>query len=218
VVVAVGLTLVEPLADADVNVPGVIAILVAPVAAQLNVLLAPEFTLVGFAVKEVIPGDPFPEGELDELVPQPSAPTQTARIRIRDQIFGTEELSIHRDGLWLCGRIASKTQSIARAVVAVVIGGRSPLGQVRQFINRGRQVIGRSTMSPAGNQAQSAFRKSTRPAATSTLVSAAYLGQQSQDFKVQPNQSDHQREAAVPFHILWRSGTGSIFDEIEIQH
>jgi hypothetical protein len=56
VVVAVGLTLVEPLADADVNVPGVMAILVAPVAAQLSMLLEPEVILVGLAVKELIVG------------------------------------------------------------------------------------------------------------------------------------------------------------------
>jgi flagellar biosynthesis protein FliR len=56
VVVAVGLTLVEPLADVDVNVPGVMAILVAPVVAQLNVLLEPEVMLVGLAVKELMAG------------------------------------------------------------------------------------------------------------------------------------------------------------------
>jgi hypothetical protein len=56
VVVAVGLTLVEPLADADVYVPGVMAILVAPVVAQLNVLLEPEVIPVGLAVKELIVG------------------------------------------------------------------------------------------------------------------------------------------------------------------
>jgi len=67
--------LVDPLADVDVNVPGATAILVAPAAAQLNVLLAPALMVVGFAVKEVIVGaEPFPE---DELVPQPSIPTQT---------------------------------------------------------------------------------------------------------------------------------------------
>ena len=54
--VAVGLTPVEPLADVDVNVPGVMAMLVAPVTAQLSVLLAPELTLVGFAVKEPMAG------------------------------------------------------------------------------------------------------------------------------------------------------------------
>lgn len=53
---AVGLTFVEPLAEVDVNEPGVMAILVAPVVAQLNVLLEPEATLVGLAVKELITG------------------------------------------------------------------------------------------------------------------------------------------------------------------
>jgi hypothetical protein len=56
VVVAVGLTLVEPLADIDVNVPGVMAMLVAPIVAQVSVLLEPEVMLVGLAVKELIVG------------------------------------------------------------------------------------------------------------------------------------------------------------------
>jgi hypothetical protein len=56
VVVAVGLTFVEPLADVDVNVPGAIARLVAPVIAQLTVLLEPEVISVGLAVKELITG------------------------------------------------------------------------------------------------------------------------------------------------------------------
>jgi hypothetical protein len=55
-VVAVGLTFVDPLADEEVNVPGVMAILVAPVVAQLSVLLDPEVMLVGLAVKELITG------------------------------------------------------------------------------------------------------------------------------------------------------------------
>jgi hypothetical protein len=56
VVVAVGLTVVEPLAAAEVNVPGVMAMVVAPVTVQLNVLLDPELMLVGFAVKELMVG------------------------------------------------------------------------------------------------------------------------------------------------------------------
>ena len=55
-VVADGLTLVEPLAEVEVNVPGVMARLVAPVVAQLSMLLAPEVTLAGLAVKELITG------------------------------------------------------------------------------------------------------------------------------------------------------------------
>lgn len=54
--VAVGLTLVDPLAAVDVNVPGVMAILVAPVAAQLSVLPDPVVMLVGLAVKELMVG------------------------------------------------------------------------------------------------------------------------------------------------------------------
>jgi hypothetical protein len=71
--------LVDPLADVEVNVPGEMATLIAPVAAQLSMLLAPEFMLVGFAAKEVIVGaDPFPE---EVLVPQPASPTQIASIK-----------------------------------------------------------------------------------------------------------------------------------------
>jgi hypothetical protein len=40
----------------DVNVPGVMAILVAPLVAQLSVLLEPELILVGLGVKELIVG------------------------------------------------------------------------------------------------------------------------------------------------------------------
>jgi hypothetical protein len=56
VVVAVGLTLVEPLANVEVNVPGVMAMLVAPVVTQLNVLLEPELMPAGLAVKELMLG------------------------------------------------------------------------------------------------------------------------------------------------------------------
>jgi len=73
--------LVEPLADVEVNVPGVMARLVPPAVAQLNVLLVPEFMVVGFAEKEVIVGtEPFPEGEIDELEPQPASPRQADRM------------------------------------------------------------------------------------------------------------------------------------------
>ena len=55
-VVAVGLTFVEPLADVEVNVPGAMARLVAPVVVQLSVLLEPEVIPVGLAVKELTVG------------------------------------------------------------------------------------------------------------------------------------------------------------------
>jgi hypothetical protein len=47
---------VEPLANVDVNVPGVMAIVVEPVVAQVRVLLEPELMLAGLAVKEVMLG------------------------------------------------------------------------------------------------------------------------------------------------------------------
>ena len=66
-VIAVGLTLVEPLAAVDVNVPGVMAMLVAPLVAQLNVLLPPGLMLAGVAPKDVIEGAAVvPEPEFDE--------------------------------------------------------------------------------------------------------------------------------------------------------
>lgn len=92
-VVAVGFIVVEPLADVDVNVPGVMATLVAPAATQLSVLLVPAFMLVGLAVNEVIVGtESFPEDELDELVPQPSSPSN--RMRTNAQRPRREEFSL----------------------------------------------------------------------------------------------------------------------------
>jgi hypothetical protein len=48
--------LVDPLAAVELNIPGVIAMLVAPLVAQLNVLLNPALMLAGFAVNELIVG------------------------------------------------------------------------------------------------------------------------------------------------------------------
>jgi hypothetical protein len=55
-VVDVGVTLVEPLASADVKVPGVMVILAAPVVAQWRLLAVPELTELGVAVNEVMIG------------------------------------------------------------------------------------------------------------------------------------------------------------------
>jgi hypothetical protein len=81
--------LVDPLAVVEVNVPGVMAILAAPVAAQVSVLLVPEFMVVGFAAKEVIWGTgPFPEVELGVVAPQPASPAQAHRMRITTSVRG----------------------------------------------------------------------------------------------------------------------------------
>lgn len=55
-VVVVGLTLVEPFAEVEVNVPGVMDMLVAPDVVQLKVLFDPEVMLVGLALNELIVG------------------------------------------------------------------------------------------------------------------------------------------------------------------
>lgn len=82
-VVAVGLTTVNPLADVDVNDPGVMAMLVAPAVVQLSVLLEPDAMLAGLAVKEVIVGAvPSPVVEPDDdPPPQPAIPRQASRAR-----------------------------------------------------------------------------------------------------------------------------------------
>ena len=54
--VAVGVTVVEPVADVDVKVPGVMATLVAPVADQVSLPLEPEAMVAGLAVREPITG------------------------------------------------------------------------------------------------------------------------------------------------------------------
>jgi hypothetical protein len=55
-VVAAGLRVVEPFADVEVKVPGVMATVVAPLVVQLSVLLAPAVMVVGLAVKELMVG------------------------------------------------------------------------------------------------------------------------------------------------------------------
>jgi hypothetical protein len=83
VFVDVGLTLVEPLADVDVNVPGVMAIVAAPLVVQLSMLLEPEFMLSGTATNELIVGaEPFPGGIIGEIVElQPPSMAQTNRMK-----------------------------------------------------------------------------------------------------------------------------------------
>jgi hypothetical protein len=55
-VVAAGFTLVEPLANVEVKVPGVMATLAAPVVTQRRELLEPELMALGVAVNEVMIG------------------------------------------------------------------------------------------------------------------------------------------------------------------
>lgn len=77
-VVAVGLTLVEPVAEVEVKVPGVIVMDVAPDAAQVSMLPAPEAMLAGLAPNEVIAGTLCFPVVLEELTePQPASARET---------------------------------------------------------------------------------------------------------------------------------------------
>ena len=86
IVVTVGSTLVEPLADVEVNPPGEIEIVVALLVSQLSILFAPAFMLAGSAVKEVIEGrEPVPGRGLGEptMPAQFVRPTQASSTRMR---------------------------------------------------------------------------------------------------------------------------------------
>src|ERR1035438_10214906 len=112
---------VEPLADVDVIVPGVMAIVVAPVAVQLRVLLLPEFMLVGFAVKELMAGtEPFPAGAGQ---PQPVNIIIIATAANRT-------MAITAGARWcVCGSLSSKEGSLS--VLDEVIESMNALVAVR---------------------------------------------------------------------------------------
>jgi hypothetical protein len=72
--------LVVPFADVDVNIPGVMATVVAPLVSQIRVLLAPKLMPAGLAVKEVMAGAvPLSDAEVD--APQPSNPAKLSRAK-----------------------------------------------------------------------------------------------------------------------------------------
>jgi hypothetical protein len=82
VVVAVGLTVVEPVADVELYEPGERETVVALVVAQASELLVPLLTLAGFAAKDVIAGMDEAGGVFGVLVvalPQPDKPTPAAK-------------------------------------------------------------------------------------------------------------------------------------------
>ena len=78
----VGLTLVDPVAEVELNVPGEIEIVVAPLVVHFSVLLVPVVTLVGLAAKDVIEGAvPVPVVfVVVEALPQPDKPTHASKI------------------------------------------------------------------------------------------------------------------------------------------
>jgi hypothetical protein len=119
--VEVGLTDREPLAEVDVNVPGVIAILVAPSLVQLSMLLDPAAMLVGLDANDLITGtEPdvggggvVVEAELSDEPPQPLSDAVVRSIsakvcRVGHTLNGVVLLGLHAnclgcDGLMLGG-------------------------------------------------------------------------------------------------------------------
>ena len=72
----------EPLAEVEVNVPGLIAIVVAPLVAQLRLLDVPDVIVAGAAENELIEGELLLfEDDGDEPQPVSAADAVTSRPR-----------------------------------------------------------------------------------------------------------------------------------------
>jgi hypothetical protein len=67
----------------DVNAPGAMVMLVAPLVIQINVLLEPQIMLSAWAANELIVGvELFPEEKIDDVNElQPASKAQKNRIR-----------------------------------------------------------------------------------------------------------------------------------------
>jgi hypothetical protein len=87
VVVADGLKDVEPVAEVDAKLPGVMVTLVAPEVAQLSVVLVPAMMLAGRAEKDAMVGAAVcVTGPVDAPFPQPTGPPQVERSKANPQI------------------------------------------------------------------------------------------------------------------------------------
>jgi hypothetical protein len=97
VVVADGLKDVEPVAEVDAKLPGVMVTLVAPEVAQLSVVSVPEVMLAGLAEKDAMVGAGVcVTVPVDAPFPQPTGPPQVERSKTNPQmpVFGqTDEAS-----------------------------------------------------------------------------------------------------------------------------
>ena len=84
VVVADGLEDIEPVAEVEAKLPGVMVTLVAPEAAQLSVVLAPAAMLDGLAEKDAMVGSEVCVAVLVN-VPQPTGPPHVKKSRASPQ-------------------------------------------------------------------------------------------------------------------------------------
>jgi hypothetical protein len=127
VVVDVGLTDREPLADVEVNMPGVIEILPAPVLAQLSMLLAPALMLAGMAAKAVIIGtEPDVGGGDVVLESEPvDEPPQLASTVHASSVSASVCSAAHR-WLWVrtTGQEFLSFIREASVATALIVGGR----------------------------------------------------------------------------------------------
>lgn len=130
----------------DVNVPGVMAMLVAPLVAQLRLLLVPEFMFVGFAVKDVTVGaEPVTGVGLDLLVavPQLVRPMQPSRRRTIAQRPSPRELRPGEVSLLLQRELGEsmRNPSVAVAHTSLVIAHLSWLLVARTESGSGTRIV-----------------------------------------------------------------------------
>lgn len=148
-VVALGVTLIEPLARLDVKVPGVMATRVAPLDVQLNVLLVPALTLVGFAAKALMVGiAPWPDDDgFEELPPQATINAQSTMISVArtpssadassgEPCFHLQEESRKAISVAVRSREIASYESRGRNPASTALSGRSPLGHKPSIIGR----------------------------------------------------------------------------------
>jgi hypothetical protein len=127
-VVVVGLMLIEPFADVELNVPGVMVIPVAPEVVHASVLPVPESTLAGFAAKdETIGVEPFPEVILD-AAPQFSHPEQENSVRASAKRFGREKLRLRSFLVTLNSSFTLSSAALHWLRFGIIV---NPLGQIK---------------------------------------------------------------------------------------
>src|SRR5436190_2937132 len=110
-------------------------------------------------------------------------------------------MNLAHSGSWLCAQLMSFASSVKNPSIETLL--KTDKVRIR-FSEAGESGLD----SPA-------IRMRT-PGFDSLLF--AHLAQQTQDFQVQPDQRNGEREGAVPLHVLWRALIRTLLDEVEIDH